>query len=320
MTRHIGIIGLGTIGQRLLANVAQNDAFTVAAGWDPDPAAMAEAAIACPGMPAAPDAVQLINDPNVGVVYIGCPPAWHRIYLEQAVAAGKPVWCEKPLAIDLADAEAMTALVEDHDLPAAVNFVHASSAVIDAMAEALAAGRLGTPLRAELRIHFARWPRDWQVRAGWLRLREQGGFVREVVSHFVYLSQRLFGPVELIDSIVAYPDDPALCENQILAQLDCAGLPLGIAAASGGMGPDEVEYTVWGDARSLRLVDWFNLHESDGGAWQPALPALGDPRGEAMQHQLHNLQALLDGEQHSMASFRDALAVQHVVEAMLDAG
>ncbi len=315
--RGIGVIALGTIGQRLLGNVAGHDGFAVAAGWDPDPAAMAKAAAIAPDMRAAGDAADVIGDPAVDVVYIGCPPAWHRQYVEQAVAAGKPVWCEKPLAIDVAEAEAMTELVEQAGLPAAVNFVHASSAAIDATASALAAPDFGQPLRADLRIQFSRWPRDWQAGADWLRFRDQGGFVREVVSHFVYLSLRLFGDVELIDAIVTYPDDPALCERQILAQLDCAGVPFSVAAASGGTGPDQVEYTIWGARRSLRLVDWFNLHGSDGGPWAPALPDLTDPRGEAMQHQLDNIAALLAGGAQTTASFRDALKVQAVVEEML---
>jgi len=319
--RHgIGVIALGTIGQRLLGNVASHDGFAIAAGWDPDPAAMARATSACPEMRSASDAADVIGDPAVDVVYIGCPPAWHRQYVEQAVAAGKPIWCEKPLAIDLAEAEAMTALVERAGLPAAVNFVHAASGAIDATASALAQPDFGRPLRADLRIQFSRWPRDWQAGADWLRFRDQGGFVREVVSHFVYLSLRLFGAVELIDAIVAYPEDQALCESQILAQLDCAGVPLSIAAASGGAGPDQVEYTIWGARRSLRLVDWFNLHASDGGPWTPALPELRDPRGEAMQHQLDNIAALLAGRSQSAASFRDALEVQAVIEEMLRAG
>jgi predicted dehydrogenase len=317
MTHRIGIIGLGTIGQRMLNNAAAHDGFTVAAGWDPDAAAVAEAGAIAPTMRQAASAREVIAGDDVDVVYIGCPPAWHREYVEMAIEAGKPMLCEKPLAVDQADAEAMVAAVEASGLPAAINFVHASAWAVDRMAKALESGELGEPLRADLRVQFTRWPRDWQLRADWLRLREQGGFVREVVSHFVFLSLRLFGTPDLVGAITGYPDDPALCETHSLAQLDCGGLPVTVAASAGGAGPDEVRYTLWGSEKSLRLQDWFGLLESDGGAWTPVDGLPDDPRSAAMASQLDNLAALIEGRPHTMASFADALAVQLLVEDML---
>ena len=317
MTHRIGIIGLGTIGQRLLANVEKHDGFDIAAGWDPASEARAEVAAGWPDVRVGASADDVIGNDDNDVIYIGCPPDYHRGYVEAAVAAGKAVLCEKPLAIDLDDCAAMTDLVEKSDTKAAVNFVHASSAAVDTMEAAVKAGELGKLVRVDLRIQFRRWPRDWQARADWLRLRAQGGFVREVVSHFVYLTERLFGPAELIDAITGYPEDPALCETHALAQLDCDGLPVTVAAASGGVGPDLVEYTVWGERGSLRLNDWFNLYANDGDAWEPRLPGLTDPRGAAMQHQLDNLAALLAGRPHTMATFAAAQSVQRLIETML---
>lgn len=318
MTHRIGIIGLGTIGQRMLANTVDNEDFTVAMGWDPDAATCAEVKQGWPDLEIAADAAAIIASGKVDVVYIGCPPDFHKAYVDQCLAAGKAMLCEKPLAVDLGEAAAMAAAVNAADVPTAVNFVHASAAAVDAIDSALESGRVGTPQRVDIRVHFTRWPRDWQVRADWLRFREQGGFVREVISHFLFMTQRLLGELELIDASVGYPDDPALCETHILAQLDAGGIPITIAATAGGVGPDLVEYTLWGDHKSYRINDWFNLFESDGGPWQPSLPEIEDARTAAMQHQLRNLANLLAGEDHTMASFDEALAVQRLVEAMLE--
>jgi predicted dehydrogenase len=320
MTYSIGIIGLGTIGQRMLSNTAGNDEFRVTIGWDPDDSVCAEAAEAWPGLVIAEDAGAVIENSDADVVYIACPPVHHKGYVDDCLRAGKAFLCEKPLAVDLDEAAGMAAAVKTAGATAAVNFVHASSAAVDALAQALASGRTGTPLRIDLRIHFARWPRDWQLRADWLRYREQGGFVREVVSHFVFLTQRLLGELELIDSSVGYPDDAELCETHAMALLDAGGIPVTVAATAGGVGPDLVEYTLWGDRRSYRISDWFDLFDSDGGAWQPVLPEIADARAAAMQHQLANLARLLSGSDHTMASFDEALAVQQLVETMLSQG
>lgn len=46
------------------------------------------------------DATQLINDPEVNIVYIATPPGNHRDYTIEALSAGKPVYVEKPMAMN----------------------------------------------------------------------------------------------------------------------------------------------------------------------------------------------------------------------------
>ncbi len=46
------------------------------------------------------DAQQLIDDPEVNAIYIATPPAQHEEYAFKAMAAGKPVYIEKPLALN----------------------------------------------------------------------------------------------------------------------------------------------------------------------------------------------------------------------------
>jgi predicted dehydrogenase len=51
----------------------------------------------------------LVNDPDVDIVDITSPNAMHREMALAAIAAGKHVYCEKPLAVTLAEAEEMAA-------------------------------------------------------------------------------------------------------------------------------------------------------------------------------------------------------------------
>lgn len=55
----------------------------------------------------------LVRDPEIDVVYIATPQSHHLEVAESAIAAGKPVLCEKPLAATLADAEKMVALARE---------------------------------------------------------------------------------------------------------------------------------------------------------------------------------------------------------------
>lgn len=53
------------------------------------------------------DAEALINDPNINAVYVATPPDSHADYAIRAMRAGKPVYVEKPMALNAAECEAM---------------------------------------------------------------------------------------------------------------------------------------------------------------------------------------------------------------------
>ncbi|MDQ6608527.1 MAG: Gfo/Idh/MocA family oxidoreductase [Bacteroidota bacterium] len=53
------------------------------------------------------DATELINDPEVNAVYVATPPLYHEEYTIKALNAGKPVYVEKPMAIDANAAKRM---------------------------------------------------------------------------------------------------------------------------------------------------------------------------------------------------------------------
>ena len=320
MRPRIAFIGLGIMGHRMLTNMTAHGGFTLLGGWDPSPTAAARTRAAFPDLPIVETAEALIADPAADVVYIACPPGAHKVHALAAMAAGKAVFCEKPLGVDLADSREMVARAEAAGVKNAVNFPFADGQAANTIDGALKNGALGAVAGVDVRLHFSRWPRDWQENAGWLAERAEGGFAREVLSHFVYLMQRLFGPARLIDASVRYPDDARLCETHFLARLDCDGVPVSVAGGAGGAGPDRVEFTVWGAKRSYRLWDWNRLQSSAGGPWRDELTELENPRQDGYLRMLDNFRAFLAGEAHNMPSFRDALAVQEIIEDILARG
>src|SRR6187549_2294978 len=53
------------------------------------------------------DANMLINDPDINAIYIATPPSSHESYTLAAIEAGKPVYVEKPMAMNYATASNM---------------------------------------------------------------------------------------------------------------------------------------------------------------------------------------------------------------------
>jgi myo-inositol 2-dehydrogenase/D-chiro-inositol 1-dehydrogenase len=101
---NIAVIGAGRIGKIHATNIARGQHTALAYVADPVPGA-AEALAGPLGAQATLDAAEAITAPGTDAVLIGSPTPTHVDLILQAVAAGKPVLCEKPVDLDLARAE-----------------------------------------------------------------------------------------------------------------------------------------------------------------------------------------------------------------------
>ena len=63
------------------------------------------------------DGEALINDDDIDAIYIATPPSAHKAYTLMAAAAGKPVYVEKPMAMNFAECQAMIAACEQNNVP-----------------------------------------------------------------------------------------------------------------------------------------------------------------------------------------------------------
>lgn len=317
----LGIIGAGIMGERLLgAALSQADeSIRVAGIWDPSPDAMARIAAAFPDVPRPGDAAAVAA--ACDCLYVASPPASHLGHARMALAAGKTVFCEKPLAVDIADARAFVAEAGNRG---AVNFPFASSPAVAALQRWIAEGVIGTPRRIAIEVAFATWPRSWQAdAAGWLDARAQGGFTREVVSHFLFLSRRLGGPLSGLKASADFPE-AGRSERRITATLAAGGLPVTLSGSVGTTAKDD--HNIWmieGDAGAVRLCDW-SIAERRGpdGSWQRDPDALPNEKARplVLKRQLEGVARMTRGEPFHLATLAEALEVQEVVEAILATG
>jgi predicted dehydrogenase len=313
----LGIIGFGIMGERLLTQALPHPQFRLSAVWDPSAEAAARLAKVDPALHMAGNADEVIA--HCDVLYVAAPPAAHVPLARAALQAGKAVFLEKPLATDLAEAEAFVAEAEAMGARAAVNFPMASSPAVAQLTAWRAA--IGAPTRLEIGTHFARWPRGWQSDAAtWLSRRAEGGFTREVVSHFLFLARRQLGPLELLSAEVAYPAGD-LSETAIRAELTAGGLPLTLTGSVGAISAEEDHtWTLTAADGAIRLRNWSLAErlEADG-AWRTAPDALPNEkmRPLTLRGQMDKLAALARGDAHGLATLREALDVQRIVEAIL---
>ena len=108
---HWGILGPGRIAPRLVRAVAGSTRGSLVAVASRDPA-RAAAFAARHAIPASFGSYEaLLADPEIDVVYISLPNHLHAEWTIRALEAGKHVLCEKPLALSVADVDAIAAAV-----------------------------------------------------------------------------------------------------------------------------------------------------------------------------------------------------------------
>ena len=306
----LGVLGAGIMGERLLRAAPGQDAVRIAGVWDPSPEALSRLTAALPGLTVMGSATEVIAASEC--VYVASPPATHLPHARAVLAAGKSLFCEKPLAVDVAESRAFVA--DAATARAAVNFPFASSPAVATLTGWLA-GRSSAAV--DIAVDFATWPRGWQgAAAGWLDGPAQGGFTREVLSHFLFLARRLFGPLVLESATADFPD-AGKSERAITARLRAGAVAVRV---TGGVGTTALEdsngFTVDG---AHRLRNWSIAERFEDGAWHPDPAAIPQDRARplVLQRQLAAVAAMNRGEPHGLATLGEALDVQCVVEAIL---
>ncbi|MCK2213420.1 Gfo/Idh/MocA family oxidoreductase [Actinomadura sp. ATCC 31491] len=109
---NVGVVGTGAISAQYFRTIDRLPQLRLAAVADLDPARAAEAVAPYPGTPVR-SVAELMADPGVDVVLNLTVPAAHAEVALLAIAAGKDVYCEKPLAATSADAARVLRAAEE---------------------------------------------------------------------------------------------------------------------------------------------------------------------------------------------------------------
>jgi predicted dehydrogenase len=273
---------------------------------------------AYPGVAYTTNPREVIDSTEIDALYIATPPAHHAELAIAGLRRGLAVFCEKPLAVSLVDGQDMLAAAAASGVPSFVNYVLADRHAALEVERALRAGEVGQVVGVDIRLHFSQWPRAFQADARWLAGRRQGGFLREVFSHFVYLTDRLLGSIRPVEVSVDYVAGEMGAEVAARGLLRAGDVPVHLSALSGlaafsTSGGERCEWIMWGTRRSYLLRNWGQLFASDGGDWVPV--SLPGERGSESTR-LSRFAAAVRGEPIShLADFAAAYRVQEVVEA-----
>lgn len=205
----------------------------------------------------------LVNDPAVDVVSITTPNQLHHEMALAAIAAGKHVWCEKPMALTLPQATEMAAAARAAGVTTMVGYNYIKNPAFTHAQRLIASGAIG---RA---VQFRGWVDEdyqadpdlpWSWRA---KIADAGlGALGDIGSHLASMAIGLMGPIAslIADMQVIHKTRPladgsgrAGVENE-----DAASVILRFA--SGAQGSMVISRSAWG--RKSRLG--FEVHGTTG--------------------------------------------------------
>ena len=205
----------------------------------------------------------VVADPEVQVVSITTPNGMHRDMAVAALAAGKHVWCEKPMALTLADAREMAAAARASGKKTRLGYNYTANPAFTHACRLVAAGEIGRV------VHVRGWVDEdyqadpelpWSWRA---KLADAGlGALGDIGCHLISLLTGLAGPLEsVVGEIETVHKTRPLADGSgrgVVENEDAASALL--TFASGVKGVMVASRSAWG--RKSRLG--FEVHGTEG--------------------------------------------------------
>ncbi len=183
------VIGIGDIATRRIIPAIQAEPRSRLYGLvtrDPAKAAPYNTRV----WPTLPEA---LRDPEVQAVYVSTPVFLHAPQTIQSLRAGKHVLCEKPMAMNEAEARSMVRTAEEAGRTLGVAYYRRMYPKVQRAKQLLEAGAIGTPVLAELTCH--EWREEKPGHRSWLLDPAQagGGPLYDIASHRIDVLNFFFG-------------------------------------------------------------------------------------------------------------------------------
>lgn len=195
-TTRWGIIGTGRVAALFAEGLADAPGARLAGVCSRTPARASAFASRHGASRAHPSAASLANDPEVDIVYVATPNVDHRNSATAVLEAGKPVVCEKPFAMDGAEARAIVELARERRVFCMEAMWMRFIPAVRELVERIGAGDLGEVRSATIELGhpfvFDANQASWSARGG--------GALLDLGPYVVSLAQLLFGRVSRVQS------------------------------------------------------------------------------------------------------------------------
>jgi len=187
------------------------------------------------------DAQALIHDPDVDAVYIATPPAFHKEYTLLSAQAGKPVYVEKPMALNFEECQLMIEACQAARVPLFVAYYRRALSRFLKVKELIDAKASGEPRFVTINLYQPLSPEELSPNTlPWRVIPEVAGGGRfvDLASHMLDFLDYLLGPIRFVQGFASnqaqrYPPRTLSQAHSCLSRV-CKGLGRGVLAPLSG--------------------------------------------------------------------------------------
>jgi len=171
---------------------------------------------------------EALADPAVDAVYVATPVFLHAPQTIQSLRTGKHVLCEKPMAMNHAEARSMVQAAEKSQRTLGVAYYRRSYPKVQRAQQLLAAGVIGKPVLVELTSHG--WFDEKDGRRTWLidPAQSGGGPLYDVASHRIDVLNFFFGTPLRVSAHLSNAVHDYAVEDNATVMIEYAGGVRGI--------------------------------------------------------------------------------------------
>ena len=145
---------------------------------------------------------EMLDDPDIDAIDIITPTDSHKSYALDAIASGRPVLCEKPLALNAADCQEMLDAAQNAGVIHAVNFNQRGRTPVGKMKRYIDAGYVGDVYHVNIRWGFSSQQDARPDVPSWRFLPEHGGGSVYELIHVFDMARFLNGEVARVSAVL----------------------------------------------------------------------------------------------------------------------
>jgi predicted dehydrogenase len=234
------------------------------------------------------DANDLINDPEINAVYVATPPANHAEYAIKSIKSGKPVYIEKPMALNYSECIKINKTAEKFRIPVFVAYYRRALPGFVKIREMIMKGVIGKTRFVQIQLFKSSSEEEKSGDLSW-RVDPKtagGGHFFDLASHQLDYLDFLFGPIQKVKSFALNQGGLYKAEDYVSAEFtfgnNIAGSGTWCFSSSAASSRDSIE--IIGDKGLIRF-SCFNF--------EPIVLENKDGRKEFINERPENVQIFL---------------------------
>jgi predicted dehydrogenase len=234
------------------------------------------------------DADKLINDDEVNAVYVATPPGSHAEYSIKALEAGKPVYIEKPMALNYSECTRINRASEKYRVPVFVAYYRRTLPGFLLIRDLIKTGAVGKVRSVQVQLFKAPSAEEKAGMLPWRLLPDisGGGHFFDLASHQLDYLDFLFGPVRKVISLALNQANLYDAEDFVTASFVFSGNIVATGTWCFSISPESVR-------DSLEIIGEKGMIQTSTFTFEPIILTNEEGRREFINERPENIQYYL---------------------------